>query len=109
MTHTLAESEMVEQLVTLWRETTQAHFLHALAVPEALVVLRERRERVQSLLPLSSGQEQHPCTALLMDHFQRMLAAELAWIERAIAVLQGSGSRPDEGTENVGNAESRGD
>lgn len=108
MTRTLAESEMAEPLVTLWQETTQVHFLHALAVPEALVVLRERRERAHSLLPSSSGQKQRPCSELLMDHFQLMLAAELAWIERAIAVLQGSGSRPDEGRENVGNAESTG-
>jgi hypothetical protein len=35
-------AERVEQPLTeLLQETTQAHFLHALAVPEALVVLRE--------------------------------------------------------------------
>ena len=109
MTRTFAGSEVVEPLGALWQETTQAHFLHSLAVHEALVVLRERREWIRGLLPLSSGQKQHPCSVLLLDHFQLVLAAELAWIERAVAVLQGSGSRSDEGTENVGNAESRGD
>lgn len=109
MTRTFAGSEVVEPLGALWQETTQAHFLHSLAVHEALIVLRERREWIRGLLPLSSGQKQHPCSVLLLDHFQLVLAAELAWIERAIIVLQGSGSRPDEGTENVGNAESRGD
>ncbi len=59
MTHTLVESEMAEPLVTLWQATTQAHCLHALAVPAALVVLRERRKRVHRLLPSSSG---HRCT-----------------------------------------------
>ena len=103
-----AHSEMVEQPLTeLLQETAQAHFLHVLEVPEALVVLRERRERIRCLLPLSRGQEQHPCSALLLDHFQLVLAAELAWIEQAIPVLQGSGSRPEEGAENVGSAEGR--
>ena len=102
-------SEMVEQLLAeLLRETKQAHFLHSLAAHEALVVLRERRERLRCLLQLPSGQEQHTCSALLMDHFQLLLAADLAWIERAIAVLQGSGSHPGEGVENVESAESRG-
>ncbi len=59
MTHTLVASEMAEPLVTLWQETTQAHFLHALAVPAALVVLRERRKQVHRLLPSSTG---HRCT-----------------------------------------------
>ena len=104
-----AHSEMVEQpLSELLQEIAQAHFLHALAVPEALVVLRERCEQIRGLLPLSRGQEQHPYSALLLDHFQLMLAAELAWIERGLAVLQGSGSHPEEGVENMGNAESRG-
>ena len=106
MTRTFAGSEVVEPLGVLWQETTQAHFLHALTVQEALVVLRERREWIRGLLALPSGQERHTCSALLMDHFQLLLAAELAWIERAIAVLQGSGINPDEGVEN---AESSGD
>ena len=84
-------AERIEQpLAELLQETIQAHFLHALAVPEALVVLRERHGRIRDLLQLDSGQEQHPCAALLLDHFQLMLAAEQAWIERAIAALQGS-------------------
>ena len=99
-------SEMVEQpLVELLQETSQAHFLHALTVQEALVVLRERCERLRCLLQLFSGQEQHAGSTLMMDHFRLLLAAELAWIERAIAVLQGSGCNPAEGVES---AESRG-
>ena len=108
MTRTFAGSEVVEPLGALWQETTQAHFLHSLAVHEALVVLRERREWIRGLLPLSSGQKQHPCSVLLLDHFQLVLAAELAWIERAIIVLQGSGSHPEKGVESIGNTGSRG-
>lgn len=101
-------AERVERpLAELLQETTQAHFLHALAVPEALVVLRERHERIRDLLQLERGQEQHPCAALLLNHFQLMLVAELAWIERAIAVLQESrsSSNPEE---NVGSGGNRG-
>jgi hypothetical protein len=101
-------AERVEQpLAELLQETTQAHFLHALAVPEALVVLRERHGRVRDLLQLDCGQEQHPCAALLLDHFQLMLVTELAWIERAIAVLQArrSSINPEE---NVGSGENGG-
>src|SRR5438105_14189208 len=99
-------AERVEQLLAeLLQETTLAHFLHALAVPEALVVLRERHGRIRGLLQLDRGQEQHPCAALLLDHFQLMLAAELAWIERAIAALQGSrsSSNPEENVGSGGN------
>jgi hypothetical protein len=105
MIYTLAGSEAVEPLAALWQETTQAHFLNALTVPEALVVLRERRERIHHLLPLAGRQQRHSCSALLIDHFQLVLAAELAWIERAIAALQGSDSCLDK---EVGGVESRG-
>lgn len=69
MTCVLAGSEVVEPLGAFWQETTQVHFLHALAVPEALVVLRERRERVHSLLPLSSGKNSTPALRYLWTIF----------------------------------------
>ena len=101
--------EMVEQpLIELLRETAQAHFLHALAADEALAVLHERRERLLCLLQLKSGQEQHPGSALLMDHFQLRLLAEMAWVERAITALQRSDRRPGQSVENVGDVERSG-
>ncbi|HEX4202701.1 MAG TPA: hypothetical protein VHZ51_00550 [Ktedonobacteraceae bacterium] len=86
---------LVEQPLTkLLQETTQAHFLQTLALQEALIVLQERREHLHNLLQLSNGQEQHPCSALLLDHVQMMLAGELAWTERAITALRAKEWRP---------------
>jgi hypothetical protein len=102
-------AEVVKQpLAELLREITQAHFLCALAAPEALVVLRERRERIGGLLLLCSEQEPHPGAALLLEHVQLVGAAELAWIEQAITVLQDSGCPPEAWGENVGGAERAG-
>jgi hypothetical protein len=81
-----------QALVTLWKEITQAHFLQSLTIPEALVVLRERREHLHRLLQPDSGQEQHTSSALLLAHFRLLLTAELDWIEWALAILQRSGN-----------------
>jgi hypothetical protein len=45
MTSPLSAETTQHALVTLWHETTQAHFLQSLAVSEALIVLQEREEK----------------------------------------------------------------
>lgn len=53
----MAYEHMLEQaLATLWREVTQAHFLHELTTAETLVVLERRREMVIGLLDQEDAQ-----------------------------------------------------
>jgi hypothetical protein len=98
------DGKVIKQpLAELLRGIIQAHFLRVPPAEVTLVVLRERRERIDGLLSLCSGQEHHPCAALLLKHVQLVGAAELAWIERAITVLQDSGSPAEAWGENEGN------
>jgi len=96
MTSPLSAEITQHALVTLWHETTQAHFLQSLAVSEALIVLQERHERIRRLLQPGEGQEQRISSLLMQDHFHLLLRAELSWIERAISVLREHGSHPNE-------------
>lgn len=96
MTSPLSAETAQHALVTLWHETTQAHFLQSLTVSEALIVLQERHERIRSLLQPGGEQEQRIYSLLMQDHFHLLLKAELSWIERAISVLQERGSHPNE-------------
>lgn len=77
--------EMIDHLL---RATAQAHFLHTLTVDEALVMLRERRDQLRKLLAAHTAGVQPGAQELLLEYFQLRLVAELAWSERAIAVLQ---------------------
>lgn len=76
-------------LAVLLRETAQAHFLRTLAMPDALAALRERRDIARRLLAhLGEEPEPHAAVSLLMlDHYRALLEAELAWIDRVVAIL----------------------
>lgn len=96
-------AEKIEQsLAELLQETRQAHFLHALTGPEALVVLRERHNQLQLLRQLARETEHSPCAAVILDHLHVLLATELAWVEQAIALLQESESYLETGMERLG-------
>jgi hypothetical protein len=87
MTH----EQMLEQaLATLWYEVTQAHFLRTQTTEEILVNLEKRREMVTCLLDHEAAQPQfrNGAAPLMMDHFHTMLKAELAWLERALNMVQ---------------------
>jgi hypothetical protein len=107
MTSPLSAETTQHALVTLWHETTQAHFLQSLAVSEALIVLQERHERIRRLLQLGGEQEQRICSPLMQDHFHLLLKAELSWIKRAISVLRERSSHPNEDRENTESAKSQ--
>jgi hypothetical protein len=72
-------------------------FLPALTTEEALIVLEERRDLVvRALIPfVTCGENDEPvCSGmqlLMQDHLQIMLEAELAWLDRALHRLHGSG------------------
>jgi hypothetical protein len=79
----------IEELIDhLLRETAQAHFLHTLTADEALVMLDQQRDQLRRLLSAHPAQAQPGAEELLLEYFQLRLAAELAWSERAITVLQ---------------------
>lgn len=86
-------------------------FLHALSPEEALTVLEERLDlvvRSQELLAGPRERESAPdgMQGLITDHMRILLAAEHAWLQRAIAQFQrqpgewtaGSGAEPVSGT-----------
>ncbi|GHO93977.1 hypothetical protein KSF_040250 [Reticulibacter mediterranei] len=79
-------------LATLWQETGQAHFLHALSMPEMLAALEKRRDLAEHLLAqlnreAMSSQYADPASLLMLDHYHTMLDAELNWLQRTIQKL----------------------
>ena len=86
-------SETLEYtLATLWHETGQAHFLHALSLPEMLTALEKRRDLAEHLLAqlnreAMSSQHGDPASLLMLDHYHTMLHAELNWLQRTIRKL----------------------
>ena len=86
-------AETLEYTLTmLWQETGQAHFLHALSMPEILVALEKRRDLAEHLLAqlnreATSSQHADSASLLMLDHYHTMLLAELNWLQRTMQKL----------------------
>jgi hypothetical protein len=79
-------------LVTLWQETGQAHFIHALTMQETLIALEKRRDLAEHLLAQINREAVHSQRAdeaslIMLDHSHTLLNAELAWLDRTIRSL----------------------
>lgn len=80
-------------LVTLWQETGQAHFLHALTTQEILTALEKRRNLAEHLLAQMNreavqSQRADEASLIMLDHSHTLLNAELAWLDRTIRSLR---------------------
>ncbi|SRR5579884_4158716 len=90
---TCTHTEQAEySLVTLWQETGQAHFLHALTTQEILTALEKRRDLAEHLLAQINREAVHSqhadeASLIMLDHSQTLLSAELTWLDRTIRTL----------------------
>lgn len=80
-------------LVTLWQETGQAHFLHALTLQETLIALEKRRDLAEQMLAQINREAVHSqhadeASLIMLDHSQTLLNAELAWLDHTLRSLR---------------------
>lgn len=100
----MADEQTPEQILAiLWREVALKHFLCGPTAVEALAALEQRREIVQQMLGLKEARLSlsDGAALLMLNHFQTLLKAESAWLERALVGMRvGMNSRGHNETRN---------